>query len=219
MFAKELVSAMSIGNSVAEFDRDLESYFIETETFRSVISGDNDIVAGDKGTGKTAIFRVLTKNYRKYKELEHVEIVPAFNVQGEPIFQRIAQQPAYPEGSYQLIWKAYILSLVGNWLIDIYGPDYNVQIRHLKNTLDHLGLSSTDVSPETIFGGLVSLVRRLANPSAAGIEVRLQEHGLPVLYPKVEFGGEREEKSLVRTEEFLQTLDNAIGSTELVDRT
>lgn len=61
MKGKELVKLVSFGTSVAEFDTDLEQYFIETETFRSVIGDQGDIIAGDKGTGKTAIYRILKK--------------------------------------------------------------------------------------------------------------------------------------------------------------
>ncbi len=55
MKVKELLQALQLGNSVAEFDKDLDSYFIETETFRALTRGEKDIVAGDKGTGKTAL--------------------------------------------------------------------------------------------------------------------------------------------------------------------
>lgn len=213
MKAFDALAILEIGNSVAEFDRDLEKYFVETETFRAVIRGDVDIVAGDKGTGKTAIYRVLTKSYRSYPDLENVEIVSAFNVQGSPVFQRLTTQPVLSEGAYQTIWKAYILSLVGNWLVDIYGPTFNEEIKHLKNTLDHLDLSAADVSPETVFGNLMGLVRRLSTPSAAGVHFEFRESGLPVIYPKVEFGGQLEEKSIIYSDDFLSHLDAAIAST------
>ena len=60
---KELLQGLKLGNSVAEFDAQLESYFLETQPFRELVSGNMDIIAGDKGTGKTAIFRILHKRY------------------------------------------------------------------------------------------------------------------------------------------------------------
>lgn len=57
--ASDLIKEFDVGNSAAEFDSDLENYFVETGTFRSVIEDRGDIIAGDKGTGKTAIYRVL----------------------------------------------------------------------------------------------------------------------------------------------------------------
>ena len=59
MLVKDLLRKLDLGNSVAEFDSDLRSYFVETQTFRALVKGDVDIVAGDKGTGKTALYKVL----------------------------------------------------------------------------------------------------------------------------------------------------------------
>ncbi|KNY16825.1 hypothetical protein AKG11_10835 [Shinella sp. SUS2] len=98
MDALEILKQVNIGNSVAEFDEHLENYFVETETFRAVISNKGDVIAGDKGTGKSAIYKVLKRHYRTYKELDHVEIVDAFNMQGNPIFQRLLQGPTLSEG-------------------------------------------------------------------------------------------------------------------------
>lgn len=42
---------LDLGSSVAEFDQQLESYFIETQPFRELIGGKKDIIAGDKGSG------------------------------------------------------------------------------------------------------------------------------------------------------------------------
>jgi len=105
MDGQELVKLFRIGNSVAEFDENLDLYFVETETFRAVIENRGDIIAGDKGTGKTAIYRVLKKSYRTYSELESVEIVDAFNVQGNPIFERLVHGPRFSEGQYRTFWK------------------------------------------------------------------------------------------------------------------
>ena len=57
---KNALTDLSFGTSVAEFDEDLENYFVETNTFREFIKGNVDIIAGDKGTGKTAIYRLST---------------------------------------------------------------------------------------------------------------------------------------------------------------
>jgi hypothetical protein len=55
VYVKEILHELDLGNSVAEHDEALERYFVETETFRSLISDKGDIIAGDKGTGKTAL--------------------------------------------------------------------------------------------------------------------------------------------------------------------
>jgi hypothetical protein len=87
MDMKSLIGQLEIGSSVAEFDQDLEKYFVETPTFRALIRNEADIIAGDKGTGKTALFRILQKRYAQVPELAKVEILAGFNPTGSPVFQ------------------------------------------------------------------------------------------------------------------------------------
>lgn len=216
MDGKQLAQLVNLGASVAEFDNDLDSYFIETETFNSVVSDNGDIIAGDKGTGKTAIYRILKRNYRSYELLESVEIVDAFNPQGDPVFQRLTYGPNLSEDQYRTFWKAYIFSLVGNWIVDIYDATYNSEIRELNNTLEHLGLSTTDVSPETIFGNLYSLVKRLTSPNSIELGLTVTESAMPVVTPKIELGPEKEQGQLIYNGDFLKVLDRAICSVDLV---
>jgi hypothetical protein len=119
MRKKEVLQKLELGNSVAEFDNDLKSYFVETETFRLLKGGHKDIVAGDKGTGKTALFRILRERYKTIPEMNQVEVVPAFNTTGSPVFQQLTEGAVFTEGQYRTIWKAYVLSLAGNWLLDV----------------------------------------------------------------------------------------------------
>ena len=121
MLIKDLLAKLNLGNSVAEFDSDLQSYFVETQSFRALVKGDVDIIAGDKGTGKTALYRVLRERYREFPDLANIEIIPAFNPAGNPVFQRLGQMQTLTEGQYTTIWKSYFLSLVGNWLLEIVG--------------------------------------------------------------------------------------------------
>lgn len=216
MDGKSLLKMLSLGASVAEFDDDLDKYFVQTDTFATVISDGGDIISGDKGTGKTAIYRILKQNYRSYSELNHVEIVDAFNPQGDPVFQRLTYGPDLSEDQYRTFWKAYVLSLVGNWLLGIYEPSFNDEMRELKNTLDHLGLTATDVSPETIFGNLHGLVTRLTKPESVEVGFTVTETGMPVMTPKVDLGPERKFGEQIYNGDFLGVLDKAIQSTDLV---
>ena len=63
---RNLIRNLDLGKSVAEFDEALETYFIETTAFRELINDKIDIIAGDKGTGKTAIYRSFTKNIQLF---------------------------------------------------------------------------------------------------------------------------------------------------------
>ena len=188
MLIKELLQKLTIGSSVAEFDEDLERYFVETETFRALVQNRADIIAGDKGTGKTALFRVLQKRYARLPELKSIEVISAFNPTGNPVFQRLAQEQVLSEGDYTLIWKAYFLSLVGNWLLGIYEGSYTASMKKLDDLLNGLSLRSVDDTASTIFSKILNSFSRLFNPTAAQVEISFQPSGIPILKPRIEFG-------------------------------
>lgn len=192
MKVKDILRHLNLGNSVAEFDEELEHYFVETETFRALTSNARDIIAGDKGTGKTALYKFLIRRYDTIPELEHVEIIPGFNPSGNSVFQRLAEGDTYTEGQYGTIWKAYILSLVGNYLLKYYEDNPTLLLNRLEEMLKQMGLRTKDFKPSTVFNGLFNLVRRLANPKSAATTFTLTEQGMPSITPKVEFGGSSE---------------------------
>lgn len=49
---QSLLRLLDLGKSVAEFDNDLERYFIETNVFLEFINDRVDVVAGDKARAK-----------------------------------------------------------------------------------------------------------------------------------------------------------------------
>lgn len=196
MQIRELLAKLDLGNSVAEFDAELKSYFVETQTFRALIKGDVDVIAGDKGTGKTALFRVLRERYREFDRLKSVEILPAFNPSGNPVFQRLGQIQTLTEGQYATVWKSYLLALIGNWLLEIFGKDETESLKNLDDLLARIGLRSPDDSAQTIFSKLVNLVTRHLLPSSAEIGFSITEAGMPVITPKIEFGKGKNKKPI-----------------------
>jgi hypothetical protein len=213
MLVKELLQYLDLGSSVAEFDSDLKSYFIETQTFRAVVKGEADIIAGDKGTGKSALYKVLRDRYREYPELKKVEILPAFNPAGNPVFQRLGQIPLLDEGQYTTIWKSYLLSLVGNWLLEIVDDSPTEKTKKLDEVLVKIGLRSSDDSAQTIFSKLVNLVTRYMNPTSAEIAFSLTEAGMPSITPKLEFGSpnERTEARIIPHEQTFSYLNDCLA--------
>jgi hypothetical protein len=187
MNVKTLLHELDLGNSVAEFDEALEHHFVETEAFRSLVNDRADIIAGDKGTGKTALYRVFAKRYPSIEYLKNVEVVTGFNPAGNPVFQRLGHVDPLAEGQYVTVWKSYFLSLVGNWLIELYDGDMTPGMHELESLLVHVGLRSNDDSAETIFSKLMNVFGRLLKPKSVAMSLSLSESGIPVVAPKFEF--------------------------------
>lgn len=191
MHAKDVLRQLDLGSSVAEHDTALERYFVETETFRDLIQGKADVIAGDKGTGKTALFRILRDRFPLLPELKDIEVVAGFNPTGSPVFQRLTEGDALTEGQYSTIWKGYLLALVGNWLLDLEAPaQYTDLMKELDGLLSRVGLRSADDSPSTVFSQIVNLFRRITNPQSLEAAVTITPGGLPVVVPKIVFSDE-----------------------------
>lgn len=184
----EILKALDLGSSVAEFDQSLEKYFVENEAFTALIQGKADVIAGDKGTGKTAVYKILQKRFGSIKELKGIEVLAGFNPTGNPIFQKLVQQSVLTEGQYVSVWKTYILSLVGNWILGITGDAHSEKFSSLAQLLSDAGLRSKDDKPETIFSKIINSIQRALTPKKAEIEFKFSETGLPIVTPRLEFG-------------------------------
>jgi len=212
MKMSELLKVLDLGNSVAEFDDALEKYFVETDSFRALVENRADVIAGDKGTGKTALFRILEKRYRTLPELHDVEVITAFNPTGNPVFQRLVHETPLTEGQYRSVWKAYFLSLVGNWSLNIAGADSSDSFSRLHQLLQRAGLRVNDDTPSTVFSRLVNSVKRVFTPKAAQASLTFSETGIPIVTPRVEFEDDKEEETKeVSHEDALRLLDGCLG--------
>jgi hypothetical protein len=212
MQKSEILSTLSLGNSVAEYDDSLERYFVETATFEAVIRDQGDIIAGDKGTGKTALFRILEQRYTSIPELAKVELIAAFNPTGSPVFQRLVTQlDVMAEGEYQGVWKAYLISLAGNWVLGLVGADASAKLKQLDRLLTAMGLRSADDSASTIFSQLVNVLKR---PKLKAV-VTFSPDGSPIIIPTISFSDEDQsaldlDQTIVRHDYMLQLLNDIL---------
>lgn len=184
---------LDLGSSVAEFDQQLESYFIETQPFRELIGGKKDIIAGDKGTGKTAIFKILHNRYTHISELRGVIVLPAFNLKGSPIFQALAEMDALDESEYARLWNAFFLSLVGNWVLKHNKFRPKSKLALLDEILRGLELRSDADGVQSIFQKVIDGIGRLFDWKSAETEINASMSGV-VVKPKVEFNTDGEKR-------------------------
>jgi len=215
MKAVSLLKALDIGNSVAEFDTDLQAYFLETQIYSDFTKGKYDIIAGDKGTGKTAIYRIVRDKYRDIPELADVEIVSGFNDSGNPVFQRLSQSQVLSEGQYITVWKSYILSLLGNYLLDVCEGGYSDTMGKLDRLLSAVGLRTRDATAITVFSQLTNLLRRFTQPKSAEVTFSVTDTGMPIVTPKVEFADlcaqEDNTQTIINSDDAMAILNQAIS--------
>lgn len=200
---RELLAKLDIGSSVAEHDSLLERYFVETETFRALIEDRVDVIAGDKGTGKSALYQILSKRYMDIEELSDVEVVSAFNPAGTPVFQRLTETEPLSEADYINVWKSYFFALAGNWLLEMFEGYDEGKLCLIEEILESSNLRTLDDAPESIFSKMVNSIKRLFT------RVRAVEASAKV-DPAVELSGRLEFFGAVEGETDVTRFDHAL---------
>jgi hypothetical protein len=109
------LSTLTFGAPAAERDitQGLAHYFVESEAFRRVEDGSKRIVLGNRGTGKSAIFKVLADRRRREK-LAVIELAPE-DYSYEMLSDVLATESEgawLKHGAYAVAWKYLIYVLV-----------------------------------------------------------------------------------------------------------
>lgn len=112
-----ILEALDVGASVAESDQHLASYFVATGYLADLTKDRVDIVRGAKGSGKSALLKVVGEHPERFPELSDVRVVPATNHSGDPVFRIVFnefERPAVEADERKLVdaWKLYWLNLV-----------------------------------------------------------------------------------------------------------
>ena len=118
MERRELLTTIAFGQRVAEDEgNELENYFVETDLWRRLLNGEIDIVYGAKGSGKSALYLLINKK-SDYLLEKRIKVVSAENLRGTTVFRSLAENPPRDEFEFIGLWKLYILSLIGQVLLD-----------------------------------------------------------------------------------------------------
>lgn len=125
------------GSQIAEDEiAKLSSYFVETEQWRKFYSGECDIVFGAKGSGKSALYSLLTSKKEEFRLGKRTIFLQAENPKGTPAFRDLAaitegKQPS--DDHLRSLWKLYFLSILANY------------IRHHLEKTGHINQECQDV--------------------------------------------------------------------------
>jgi hypothetical protein len=155
-----------------------------------------------------------------YAELAKVEVLAAFNPAGAPVFQRLLETDELSEDQYIGVWKAYFLSLGGNYLLSLYEGEFDPDMMELDDLLHRVGLRTADDTAQTTFSQVVNRIKRLFRLSSIEQTTTFSQEGMPVLTHKAEFreGDADEEQQvaeLVRHDDALRLLNDALSGNDV----
>lgn len=165
---RQALESASFGERIAEDEvEELARYFVETDQWRRLFSGERDIVYGPKGAGKSALYSLLVQ---KADELfdRNILIVPAENPNGTPAFRDVVGEPPTSEAEFVALWKLYFLSLCASIL-----SEWDVQTdaaRRVYKMLEDAGLLQVKGTLRARLNSVRDYVRRLSLEPAVALD-------------------------------------------------
>jgi len=133
---QNIINSLKLGNSVAEFDNILDEARVDTPIFSGFFNGNYDIVTGQKGAGKTAIFKLITENFQGlFLARRDIVLLSGVNSSGEAIFQAYEERfSAFSEQQFENFWKLYFIVLFYNEFLK--DPQFKTKLRDCKKEID-----------------------------------------------------------------------------------
>ncbi|WP_368644194.1 hypothetical protein ABRY97_13505 [Castellaniella ginsengisoli] len=209
----EVLKRIKIGERVAEEEADeLVRYFLETEQWRQMRSGEIDVVYGPKGSGKSALYTLLSKKENELFD-DGILIAPAENVRGATVFRSIVSDPPPSELSFIYLWKIYCLILAARTLREYDIADGDA--RPLINALEKASLLPATDSLSVIFRAVTTYIKGWLNRDTKAVEYALTidpTTGAPTVARKTEFADASETQNLedIPVEELLEVANKAL---------
>jgi len=174
-------STLNFGAPAAERDiaTGLKDYFVESEAFKRVASGNKTIILGNRGSGKSAIFKILAEKERAKKSIV-LELSP------DDYSYEMLNKIMLPEnrgawakqGAYTAAWKYLIYVLIMKKLVgDKFKFKGGVEAKIYNYLRDnHAGTQDNPIST------LISYLKRLEGIKVGTYEAAIKTKELTKLY-------------------------------------
>jgi len=167
----ELLTQLNFGSQVAEEEvQRLQEYFVQTDQWNRIVSGEIDIVRGEKGAGKSALYLLLNKHRESLFD-QGVLLVSGENPRGSTVFKDLISDPPTSEVEFVVLWKIYILVIICHE-IRSYGIDGD-GLGDVYSALEEARLLEREMNLPGLLRAAQSFARRLLTSSRVETGVEL----------------------------------------------
>jgi hypothetical protein len=175
-----LLKEISFGAQVAEEETgDLANYFVETDQWLRIYKGEVDIIRGYKGSGKSAIYFLLSAKSDALLDDHRILLITGERPRGTPVFKELATHPPTSEAEFVGLWKLYIVSLIARRM-----KEHSVSgaaARKLYDALSDLNLLEPDIDLARVLKLVTEYAKRWFTPRSIEAELKLEPHsGMPI---------------------------------------
>lgn len=167
----DLLKQLSFGAQVAEDEvAELANYFVETNDWAKIENGEIDIVRGEKGAGKSAIYSLLLTRESMFFD-KGILLVAAENPRGATVFKDLVADPPTSENEFIALWKLYALTIIAQQL-----RDYEIKgskVDQVFRALEDAKLLETEFSLKSVLRAAHEYAKRLIAWEAIEGDVKL----------------------------------------------
>jgi hypothetical protein len=169
----DILKKTDFGKQVAEDEaKHLRDYFVETTQWKSLLSGDVDIVYGAKGAGKSALYSLLLTHEEELQK-KGISVVAAENPRGATVFRELVTDPPAGEEEFRGLWKLYFLCLIGTRLRTI--GNLGAAALQVVRKLEEAKLLPPDGTLGGMLRSVLDYVRRAAHADSIGVGIELDQ--------------------------------------------
>ena len=190
----DVLRNVRFGERIAEEElSDLEKYFVATDQWNRVFSGEVDIIYGPKGAGKSAIYALIDKRQNQLFD-RNILVRSAENIRGNTAFSEIISDPPPSERDFIDLWKLYFLIIASATLRE-YGYS-DKRSKALIEALEQAGLLPQEATLGQFFSRAKAFIWGRLFPPVNSVEWILAIEpatGLPVVTRKSNFSNDSEQ--------------------------
>jgi energy-coupling factor transporter ATP-binding protein EcfA2 len=177
----EQLKDISFGAPAAERDinEGLRDYFVESDSYRKLQRGNKTVILGNRGSGKSALFKMLAYEKRRIGEIV-IELSPedySYELLTE-VMKKEAEGVWAKQGAYSAGWKYLLFAITLKRLIDFnseYARKYaQKSYVYIRDNLKSVSFNKLDL--------LISYVKRIEGLKIGDVEVALRTRQLQQLY-------------------------------------
>lgn len=135
-FQTELLGGFQFGDPDGKLDEVLEHSATMVRGVREFLAGNKAIVLGERGAGKSALFKLLSEGKFNFYEPPDKQLRPlVIAIDSEVhylsianvVAERFVDQAKKPNGKYVFLWEIFILATVVQQLTETYPDDAEAQ--------------------------------------------------------------------------------------------
>src|ERR1043166_7533429 len=110
-----IIKSIDLGAPVAELDTVLYEARIETSAFTDLFRDRVDLVPGTKGSGKTALYRLISEYVKPVMLKAGIVLITGVEAAGDPVFLAFKSNfETLSELEFENFWRVYFVALISD---------------------------------------------------------------------------------------------------------